>query len=263
MRIKVRSYRNGDEKEIIALFNKEFTKNALTFCCRDEKRWTTQFIEHPEVSLETTFIAEAGKKVIGYLIGRISRQDGLQVFEILDLVTTSLSSGIVLLHSVDAFSAEHDIDLAVSYSHPDLADLNFLMRHSGYIALELPVLMTRLSNPKAFFIPFLEYVNKYKAQSVVRLVPKKVLLCIGKIRISFNIGSSGIILAKAGIEAHLKIQMNMKTFVKVVFCKQSIIKSIFYGDISVKPFRRLSWAIRFLKTFQIELPWYIPIGDMF
>lgn len=257
----VRAFEQGDESDIVSLFNKEYGKYG-GFPDKTVEYWRWSYLQRPDVKPDGIFVVQDEKSQLsGYAVvgdsGNIwelcydSEKDGEEIISIL------LSSSISYLNKLDAPSAALNAPVNDELLSQQCRKFGFSTRSSPLICLSIIDYQELLT----LIITGRHLESQMDQEITIRLRNGKssakdslfLTLKDGKVQASSEIGNDSI--------NGIYLETDEMTFSGLILGDLSPTKSYLSFKLMIRPFWKSYSALRFLSSLQLRLDWCLQLGD--
>lgn len=259
---QIRDYREGDEKEMVELFNESY-KDYAGFVPRSPEFWLWCCKNRPGVRNDGIILADAGGHVIGYTVisdsGQIlelcykPKQNGEEVVsKLLETVESRLrslgaTSMVLNAPADDPIIRRACLELGCfESSSPHVFQLSIV----NLAEFLRSILLSRLEKMKDHFDgEILLKVMQSSAPNHYDYVTLKFL-------------DNVLFVERSRSESpRFTIETDKRTLVNCLLGGASLTKNILTRKIKVSPFWKIPRAIGFFSPLKSDEQWYVPLGD--
>jgi hypothetical protein len=252
-----RNFQPGDELSMVNLFNKQYSKLA-GFVPRTVEYWTWCCLKRPDVDENGILVIKANEETLGYIVvgksGNVwelcydQQHDGKAIVsKLLNWgLDYSKSTGCDSL-AINAFAQDNlvnevcrELDFGQSMSDP-----MFLS------ALDLPELICKIVEAKQLHLND-ESVFWFNLQNS----PSWCMNSFG-----IQLGENSVNVLKVPVESQITIDVEMETFLDLLFANISVTKSIITSKVRFNPIWKIFKVENFLSDLQVRSPWFTPRAD--
>jgi len=274
--LKIKTYKEGDEAELVDLFNERF-KHFIGHLPKTVNFWRWCYLERPDVSPEGIFIAERANRFVGYAVVGIPK-GGMHLARLYDycFLEGDKAAALGLMRHCISFAMKNKAlgiifipckqdEIALELSRR----LGFISRPNKYHVLTYPI------NDFKFYEKIFDVLNSQteklpscrntledlNSNLVIRLKPFKkthysyrsftVQIRSGK----FNLRSEETETFDAIVEC------DTTTFVRLLFGTIRLTKALIMRRIRISPLRKLPLVFKIFSRLSVPYPVYIPYGD--
>jgi hypothetical protein len=255
----VRTYREGDETELVQLFNRVY-EDFAGFVPRTPEYWRWCCLSRPDVETEGIVVINDGRKIIGYgVVGKSGN--------IWELCYDSTYNGEEIVSMI--------LERAVNYvenAGGDSVALNAPMKDSLLRGVCLKLGFTETS-PSRMFISILDFprfiqevVNSkmeklkgYNEDFLIRLRGSSSWSS-GNITIRIRNGNVSV---KEGTEeaARVLIESDIQTITSCILGTKGLLKTFLGSKFKVRPYWKYLKILKFFSLIRISDPWFSPRSD--
>jgi len=257
----IRTYKNGDEEEIVKLFNEVYNGYA-GFVPRTAEFWLWCCKNRPGVREDRIILADNGEHVIGYAV--VS-----DAGEVLEFCYNPEKAGeeivLRLMETIESQLRNVGATSVILNAPSDDPTIREACLKLGYFE-SLPTYAFQLSIVdlakflESILLPKLEMVKGHFSGEI--LLKIKQLSQIDYDYIVLKILNSRLLIEKNRSESpSFTIETDKRTFASCIFGTRNLLTGILSGKIKVSPLWKVSHALTFLSLLKIEQPWYVPLGD--
>jgi hypothetical protein len=251
----VRAFRNGDEEEIVGLFNEVYGAYG-GFVPRTVEYWRWCCLERPDVESEGVLLAFDGERLCGYVVAGSSGN----VWEFCaaddEAARALLDEALKYLEGTGVSSVNVNIPRDISAARA-LVEAGF-----GEIPAE-QMFVTTLA-PSTLVSALImsrreEFVGKFDDEFHVRLhdAPHG---CASEFSVKIR-GETVEVVDGFSSESSVVVELGFMDFLSVLFEGSSAGRLLLAGKMRVKPFRKLGAALRFLSAVRLRGSWFFPLSD--
>lgn len=251
----VRTFRDGDEEEIVGLFNEVHDRYG-GFVPRTVEYWRWCCLERPDVKKDGIFLTFDDKKLCGYLVAGSSGS-------IWELCATDDEVARVLL--VEALRYLEKVGVSsVNVNIPPDTNIARMLVEVGFGEVPAESVFLTTLDPQALVSALLvsrkeEFVGKFNDEFGVRL--RKIPFGVGaefsvKIR-----GETVEVVEGFPSEPSVVVELGFMDFLSVLFGSTSARRLFLAGRIKISPFQKLGTALRFLSAVRFRGLWFFPLSD--
>jgi len=258
---RIRTYRRGDEEELVRLFN-DAHKDYAGFTLRTPEFWLWLCRNRPGVHEEGIFIAETDDEVLGYAVvsdfgdvlefcykaNQTGEENVLKLLEAIEGYVKNAGAGSITLNAPadDPIIRSACSRLGYAESSPSYALQLSVVDLPGFIR---EILLSKL--------------KKMRTHS-----GEEILLKIGQPSttdydyIALRIRNNDLWVERKRTEnPDFTIQTDKGTLISYISRNSSFVRGILTGKIKVSPFWKLSRALTLFSLLELDAPWYFPLGD--
>ena len=261
----LRTFMQGDERALPALFNKVYSAYA-GFVPRTTEYWTWCCLNRPTVEKKGICIVEKAGQTIGYAAVAVEQKNGKTEAQVLELC---------YLHEEAEFAAKHIVSWIVEYAKSRKADqivldaatddeiLRKIVREQGFgefphvqplmMILDCCKLVEEVANSQKSRFESLEGVFQFNILSSKVLSSDSFQIEVGHGKIEVVHGAS-----KASA---VYIETDAKTLASCIFGVTHPLRAILSGEIKVKPLWKIGRVAKLLSVLELGDSWFIPNGD--
>lgn len=261
----LRTYKEGDEIELVRLFNEVYSRYA-GFVPRTTEYWRWCCLLRPSVEKKGICVVEEAGKIVGYAVVSIRPGGPNLLGEVLEFcyhrnggktVVRELVKWILeyaISKNADSISLDAPIDDSLlrntveEFGFAEFSHVQPIMR-----IVDFPQLINEIATRRRSFL---------KDQNEVFLVnlPDSSSICTSSFTI--QIGKNGINVqpGKIGVPS-VRVDTDVATFTSCIFGVTSVFKEIFTLRLRVHPFWKLFKVAKLFSTLRLSDPWFIPLGD--
>ena len=255
-----RTYKEGDETEIVQLFNC-IHKNYAGFVPRTSDYWRWSCLKRPDVESEGILVVNDGEKIIGYaVVGKTGNiwefcydpaYDGNAIVAIIlewsaNYVENAGGDCVVFnAPSNDQLLREVCVNLGFAEKSPPCMFLN---------VLDFPQFIFEILNSKR------DKLVKYDEDILFKAV-KPLPWYDGKSLIEIRNGMVSVNQKTDDNKPSVIIEADVSTIVSCILGTQGLLKSFFYFRIRVKPFWKSFKILKLLSLMVLKNAWFSPGAD--
>jgi len=257
-RLSVRTFRDGDEHAIVELFNSVYSRFA-GFVPRTVDYWRWSSLERPDVERDGIFLALDRDRLCGYLVAGSSgnvwefcvADDDREVAEAL------LGEAVSYLEKIGTS--------VVNINVPRSAGVVESLHRAGFGEIPACGLFVTTLSPsalvQALVAPRKEaLVERFDDEFAIRL--RDVPYGVGKeFSVKIHNGSVEVAEGFPG-EPSVIIELGFMDLLSVLFVGSSAGRLFLTGKMRVRPFRKLSAAVKLLSVLRLRGPWFFPLSDV-
>lgn len=256
-----RTYQEGDEKDIISLFNKTYAHFA-GFVPRTLEYWRWCILSRPGVSEEGVVVAVDGNRVVGY--AAVERSGKILEF-CYDPDCDGKAVVSELLEWCVGYAESHGAGL-VSLNAPVQDDIvREVCEEMKFTEKPFPSLFLRVLG-----IPYVFGKVVGQKKKVEKGVNEAVLInlrnfpswCAQHVAVSVRDGEISVSTEKLE-EPSIKIEADISTISSCIFgSKSTLYRAIVERRLKIRPLRKILRAVKILSLFQLgNPPWFVPGAD--
>ena len=253
-----RNFQKGDELSLVNLFNKQFSSLA-GFVPRTVEYWTWSCLKRPDVDEKGILVIKINEETLGYIVvgksGNVwdicydHQHDGKTIVSQLLNWALDFSKSIgcdslaINAYSQDNLIKEVCKELDFGQSMPEPMFLS---------VLDLPELICKILEAKQLHLndESVFWINLQNCPS----------WCMNSFGI--KLGKNSEQFSKDSVESKITIDVEMETFLDLLFANSSVAKSIITSKVRFNPFWKILAVENFLRDLQFRAPWFIPRADL-
>jgi len=258
---ELRTYRKGEENELILLFNKVF-EHFAGFVPRTLEYWRWCILSRPGLSEEGIVVAIDAGRVIGY--AAVERSGNILEFCYDPNYDGTTIVSKLLGWCID-YAEDHGAN-SVSLNAPVQDNLiRQVCKELGFTEEPPPSLFLRVLDVPYIFRKIVDQKKKVEKgldETVLINLTKFPPWCPQYVAILVQDGEITVSTEKLE-HSTVKIEADMSTISKCIFgSRRTLYKAILEGQLKVRPSRKILRALKILSLFQLKNPpWYIPMAD--
>jgi hypothetical protein len=253
----VRTFRDGDEEDIVGLFNEVYREYG-GFVPRTVEYWRWCCLMRPDVERGGVFLAFDGGRLCGYLVAGSS--GNVWEFCVADgereAVGALLGEAVRYLEGVGVSS--------VNVNVPNGACVVEGLREAGFGEVPAERMFVSTLSPWMLVSALVaskraELLGRFDDEFAVRL--HDVPYGVGK---EFSVRvRCGTVEAVEGFSAgaSVVVEMGFVDLLSVLFGVSGARRLLFAGKMRVKPFRKSGAFLRFLSALRLKGAWFFPLSD--
>ena len=257
----IRTYRQGDEKELTALFNDVY-QNYAGFVPRTIEYWKWSILLRPDLSREGIAIVVNADQVVGYAAMEKSgnilefcydpNHDGKTIFS-------------KLLGWCIDFAEDQGADL-VSLNAPVQDNLiRQVCKELGFTEEPFDSLFTRVLDLPYILKKIVNQKNKVKKnldEMILINLRKFPSWCADHVAILVQDGKITVSTERTG-QPSIEIYADISTISSCIFgSRRTLYRAILERRMRIRPLRKVLRAVKILSLFQLKNPpWYVPGAD--
>jgi hypothetical protein len=253
-----RNFHAGDELPMVNLFNKQYSKLA-GFVPRTVEYWTWCCLKRPDVDEKGIQIIKTNEKISGYIVvgksGNVWELCYDQQHEGKAIVSQLLNWALDYSRSVGCDSLALNVFSQDNLVNKVCQDLDFgqSMPEPMFLSvLDLPELICKILEAKQLHLND-ESVFWFNLQNC----PSWCMNSFG-----IKLGQNSVNILKDPVESQITIDVEMETFLDLLFANTSVTKSIITSKVRFNPFWKILKVENFLIDLPVKAPWFIPRADM-
>jgi hypothetical protein len=252
----VRTFRDGDEKEIVGLFN-EVYKGYGGFVPRTIEYWRWCCLERPDVERDGILLAFDEKKLCGYLVAGSS--GNIWEFCVADdeVARVLLAEALSYLEKVEVSSVNINI--------PQNSSIAETLIEAGFGKVPAETMFITTLNPQAL-------VSTLAAFRKEELINKKINDEFGvqlhdaphSVETEFSVkirGETVEVVEGFPSKPSVVIALSFVDFLSVLFGFSNAGRLFLVGKMKVKPLWKLSVVLKLLSAFRFRRSWFFPLSD--
>jgi len=253
----VRTFRDGDEEDIVGLFNEVYREYG-GFVPRTVEYWRWCCLKRPDVERDGVFLAFDGGRLCGYLVAGSS--GNIWEFCVADgereAVGVLLGEAVRYLEGVGVSS--------VNVNVPSGACVVEGLREAGFGEVPAEKMFVTTLSPAALFQALVtsrrgEFVGRFDDEFAVRL--RDVPFEVGK---EFSVKIRGVaveVVEGFPSEPSVVVELGFMDLLSVLFGGSGAGRLFLAGKLRVRPFRKLGAVLRFLSAASLRGSWFFPLSD--
>lgn len=252
----LRTFRDGDEKEIVGLFNEVYNGYG-GFVPRTVEYWRWCCLERPDVERDGVFLAFDNKRLCGYLVAASS--GNVWEFCVADdeVARVLLSEALSYLEKVGVSSVNVNI--------PQDSSVAGTLVEAGFGEVPAETMFMTTLNPQVL-------VSTLVASRKEELIRKKINDEFGVrlhgapygVETEFSVKVRGETVEAIEVfpsEPSVVIALGFMDFLSVLFGFSNAGRLFLFGKMSVRPLWKLGVALRFLSAVRFRGSWFFPLSD--
>lgn len=257
---EVRNFKDGDEHEILRLFDRMYVDYG-GFTSRTQEYWRWCCLKRPDVEQESLFIVVDGEEnVVGYaVVGRsgsiweLCYDPGYDGEEIVSLL---LDKAICYLERVGATS----INFNAPKEDPIVKQVCSKL---GYAILPPPKMFLSVLN----FRKLLSLLVKDRKEELMTRFNEAVLLKLKDAPFWINdtvfikISRDGVQVGGEPQSPTIQMETDIATFSSLLFGTLSPFQSLIHLKLRVKPFWKTHILLKLLSFLRVRTTWFFPLSD--
>jgi hypothetical protein len=252
----VRTFRDGDEKEIVELFNEVYKKYG-GFVPRAIEYWRWCCLERPDVEQNGIFLALDNKKLCGYLVAGSSGN-------IWEFCATNDEVARVLLAEALPYLEKVGVS-SVNISIPQDSSAAGTLTEAGFSKVPAETMFMTTLNPQVL-------VSTLAASRKEELISKKIndefeVRLHGaphgvETEFSMKIRGETVEIVE-GFPSHpsVVIALSFVDFLSVLFGFSNAGRLFLVRKMKVRPLWKLNVVLKFLSVFRSRRSWFFPLSD--
>ena len=258
---QIRAYRDGDENELVLLFNNVYSEYA-GFVPRTVEYWLWCCKSRPGVREEGIFVVDSGGKIIAYAVVADSG-------EILEFCRDPDNAEKEVVLKLLETAERHVENLGASSIRLNAPKDNEIIREAcldlGYAESSLPF---ALQVSIVDFPGLIKGILLSKLKSAKADIHGEILL---KVKQAYQRDHECVVLKISDGELYVgksetcrpnfTIEADKRTFASCIFGGMSPKAAIFTGKIKVYPFWKALDSIALLTLLRLDDNWYVPLSD--
>jgi len=255
----IRTYRQGDETELTALFNDVY-RDYAGFVPRTVEYWKWSILLRPDLSREGIAVVVNADQVVGY--ATVEKSGNVLEF-CYDPNHDGKTVVSMLLHwCIDYVKSQGGS--SVSLNVPAQDDLlRQVCRESGFTekpyhslflrVFDFPQLLRRIVDQKG-------ELKEHFDETILIILRKGPSWCSNHVVIRVQGGKMSVSTEKIG-RPTIRIDSDISTFSSCIFGSTGIFRAIVKGQLKVNPFWKIPRAVKLFSSLQLKDPWYVPGAD--
>jgi hypothetical protein len=256
--LTIRTFQTGDELSIVNLFNKQFS-NLAGFVPRTVEYWTWSCLKRPDVDEKGILVVKNGEETLGYIV--VGKSGSIWELCYDPHYTGKATVSMLLNWALDYCRSNGCDSVALNaYIRDNLIkevcqELNFAQSLPDPMflsVLDLPELICNILRAKGLNLND-ETVFWFNLHNC----PSWCLKSFG-----IKVEKNDVNILKDSVDSKISIDIEMDTFVDLLFANASITKSIITSKIRFNPFWQILKVENLLSNLQVKTPWFIPRADM-
>lgn len=255
----IRTYREGDEKELSVLFNDAYQHYA-GFAPRTVEYWKWSILSRPNLSREGIAVVVNVDQVVGY--AAVDKLGNILEF-CYDLNYDSKTIVSMLLDwCIDYVKSEGGSSISLNVPAEDDL-LRQVCRELGLTEDPFHSLFLRVFDFPQLFGKIVDQRGKLEEhfdETVLINLRKVPFWCDNYVVIRVQTGKT--ILSTEKVETPtIRIDADISTLSSCIFGSTGICRAIVKGQLKVRPFWKIPRAVKLFSMFQLKDPWYVPRAD--
>ncbi len=260
----VRNYRDGDETDLVELFNEVYS-NYAGFVPRSREYWRWCCLERPTVKNDGIRVVEKSGTIVAYAVVAIELTEGKVQANVLDFCHKHDEGEAPvrdLVEWITEYAGANKVD-AISFDAPLDDDLlRRVVKEHGFSEFPhvIPLLMIndfaglvqRIATSRSM-PPNLNQVFHVYLSDATTLPDNVLTLEVGKGKFEAKPGKAGV--------ATVEVTTTVDTFTSCLFGVANTTKAVLRSKIKVRPFWKLTDVIKLFSAIQLVDPWFIPAAD--
>ena len=255
----LRTYRKGDEKDFVLLFNEVYERFA-GFVPRTIKYWRWCIQSRPNISDESIVVVSSAEKIVGYAavekLGSIlefcydPNHDGKKIVLML------------LSWCIDFVKRQDGSSLSLNVPAQDIL-VRQVCRELGFTEEPFSALFLRVFDFPQLLDGIVAQIREFEEdfdETVLINIAKAPSWCDNHVVIRVQKGkmsvSSGEIKRPTII-----IDSDISTISSCIFSSKRIYRAILKGNLKVRPLWKIPRAVKIFSFIQLKDPWYVPEAD--
>jgi hypothetical protein len=256
----LRTYQQGDEKDLILLFNR-FYEPFAGFVPRTLKYWTWCILSRPGLSEEGIVVALEAERVVGYAAVENSGN-------VLEFCYDPSCSGKTIVLKLLAWCLHYTQDQgasAMTFNAPVQDKLiRQVCKELGFTEEPFPSLFLRVIDLPHILSAISKQKNVEKGlkEAILINLRKFPPWCVKQVAILVQDGE--VIVSTEKLEhPTIEIEADISTISSCVFgSKRTLYKTALEGRLRIRPLRKILRALKILSVFQLKNPpWFVPGAD--
>jgi hypothetical protein len=257
---KVRNFEDGDEIEIIRLFNRTYA-NYGGFVPRTPEYWLWCCLKRPDVEREGLFVVtDENENIVGYaVVGRSGNvwelcydpmREGEKILSLL------LNESVCYVEKVGATSITFN---AVTEDNATRQ----VCRNLGFATLPSPEMFLSILN----FRELISLLVNSKKEGLMKKFDEVVLLKLNDApfwvdsTIFIRIGQDGVHVGNETQSHTIYMETDITTFSSLLLGILGPFKSLISLRLKVRPFWKIPNLLKLLSAIQIKGKWFFPLSD--
>ena len=251
----VRAFRNGDEEEVVGLFNEVYGVYG-GFVPRTVEYWRWCCLERPDVEKKGILLAFDGEKLCGYLVAGSSGS-------IWEFCVADDEAARVLLAEAVRHLEKMGVS-SVNINIPRDASATRTLVEAGFGEIPAEQMFVTTLDPSALVSALItsrreEFVGRFDDEFHVRLHDAPYG-CISEFSVKIR-GETAEVVDGFPSEPSVAVELGFMDFLSVLFEGSSTSRLFLTAKMRVKPFRKLGAVLRFLSAVRLRNSWFFPLSD--
>lgn len=255
----LRTYRQGDEKDIILLFNKVYERFA-GFVPRTLEYWRWCILSRPGISEEGIVVALDAGRVVGY--SAVERSGNILEFCYDPNHDGKTVVSMLLDWCVDYVKSQGSG--SVSLNVPAQDDLiRQVCREWGFTEEPFHALFLRVFDFTQLLRKIVDQKGELKQhfdETILIKLRKVPSWCDSHVVVRVQAGKMAVLTEKLG-RPTIRIDSDISTLSSCIFGSTGIYRAIVKGQLKVRPFWKIRRAVKLFSLLQLRDPWYVPAAD--
>jgi len=252
----VRTFKAGDEEDIIELFNRVYREYG-GFVPRTVEYWRWCCLERPDVKKDGVFLAFRGDRLCGYIVAGTSGnlwefcvdEDDREVAKIL------LDQALNYLETLGVSS--------VNINVPRDSEIVASLREAGFGELPAARMFVSALNPAAL-------VRALVSPSQGRIVGEDYELSFKLREVPYGVDAGFSVKADGGkVEVSegcpsvpsVVVELGFMDLLSILFEDASPHRLLFARRMKIRPFWKFNLVLGFLSAVRLKGSWYFPLSD--
>lgn len=255
----IRTYRQGDEKELTALFNYVYQDYA-GFVPRTIEYWTWSILLRPDLSREGIALVVNAGQVMGY--AALEKSGNVLEFCYDPSLDSKTIVSMLLDWCIDYGKSQGSG--SVSLNVPAQDDLlRQVCRESGFTeepfhylflrVFDFPQLLRKIVDQK-------RELEEHFDETVSICLRKGPSWCDDHVVIRVQAGKMAVSTEEIG-RPTIRIDSDISTFSSCIFGSKGIYGAILKGQLEVRPFWKIPRVVKLFSLLQLKDHWYVPEAD--
>ena len=254
-----RTYKEGDETELVQLFNRVY-EDFAGFVPRTPEYWRWCCLSRPDVEAEGIVIVNDGRKIIGYgVVGKTGNIWELcydPAYDGEEIVSTILEWAVKYVESAGGDS----ITLNAPANDQLLRDVclrfGFAETYPPFMflsVLDFPQFIYEILNLKK------EKLSEYDEELLIK-VRNSLSWYGGNITVKIR---NGDVSVEEGInnESGVVVEADVPTIVSCILGTKGLLKTFLGSKLKVRPYWKYLKVLKFFSLIRIRDPWFSPGSD--
>lgn len=255
----IRTYRQGDEKELTALFNDVYQDYA-GFVPRTIEYWMWSILLRPDLSREGIAIVVNEGQVVGY--AAVEKSGNILEFcydpnhDSKTIVSMLLDWCIDYVKTQGGSSVSFNVPAQDNLLRQVCRELGFTEEpfHSLFLRVfDFHQLLRRIVDQRG-------ELEEHFDETILINLRKVPSWCDDHVVIRVQAGKMAVLTEKIG-KPTIRIDSDISTFSSFIFGSTGIYRAIVKGQLKVRPFWKIPRSVKLFSLLQLEDPWYVPGAD--
>jgi hypothetical protein len=256
----LRTYRQGDEMDLVLLFNKVY-ENFAGFVPRTIDYWKWCIRSRPGVTDESIVVVSSSDKIIGY--AAVAIPGGILEF-CYDSTYDGRKIVLMLLNwCIDFVTRQGGSLLGLNVPAQDRL-VRQVSRELGFTEELFYPLFLRVFDFPRLFKGIVAQISELKEdfdETVLINIARVPSWCDNHVVIRVKEGKMSVMTAEIKTPT-ITIDSDMSALSSCIFGSTGIFKEVLKGRLKIRPFWKIPMAIKLFSLLQLKAPWYVPKADL-